>query len=205
MIIAVSGNIGAGKTTLVKRLSAHLGFRSELEAVDRNPYLELFYQDMKRWSFPLQVYFLSHRFRQGLSLEYQGKGVVLDRTIYEDAQVFARNLLECGYMTETDFDTYLHLYDGMVELVKAPDLLIYLKASPEKLVQRISGRGSEGERSFEGNIPKQYLVQLHQRYEEWISQYQKSPLVVVDVNETDLADDSAFDKLLETVQYYRDA
>lgn len=205
MIIAVSGNIGAGKTTLVKRLSVHFGFRAELEAVSHNPYLELFYQDMKRWSFPLQVYFLSHRFRQGLSLANQGKGVVLDRTIYEDAHIFARNLRESGYMSETDFDTYLHLYEGMVELVKPPDLLIYLKASTTQLQRRISGRGVSGERSYEEGIPAAYLNDLNSMYEQWIAHYRQSPLLTIDVDNTDLTNDIAFEKLLETVQNYYDA
>ena len=144
MLLAVSGNIGAGKTTLVQRLSEHFGFEAAYEAVEHNPYLEFFYEDMARWCFPLQVYFLSHRFRQGLKLREKSDHVVLDRTIYEDAHIFAKNLHESGFMTEIAYQTYPNLYDHMVPLGPAPDLLIFLKGNPEILAERISGRGQAG-------------------------------------------------------------
>ena len=206
MLIAVSGNIGAGKTTLVQRLSARLGYRAEYEAVYDNPYLQRFYEDMKRWSFPLQVYFLSHRFQQGLSLRDIGPHVVLDRTIYEDAHIFARNLYESGYMSATDYQTYLKLYENMVSLVPAPGLMIYLKGSPEKMAERIAGRGKSGERTYEGEIPLQYLSDLNERYESWIQkEYTYSPVIQINVEETDLNDEASFEKLVETVQKYKDA
>jgi deoxyadenosine/deoxycytidine kinase len=205
MLIAVSGNIGAGKTTLVSRLAEHFGCKAEYEATEDNPYLERFYQDMKRWAFPLQVYFLSHRFRQGLRLRDSKKGIILDRTIYEDAHVFARNLHQSAYMTDTDYQTYLSLYQSMVELIPPPDLLIYLKASPEKLGNRISGRGAKGERAFEQNIPNQYLQDLNQLYESWINHYHHSPVLKLNVDDVDLAKDENFKKLLKNIQNHRDA
>jgi len=205
MIIAVSGNIGAGKTTLVKRLSHALNYRAEYEAIDQNPYLEQFYYDMKRWSFPLQVYFLSHRFRQGMNLNHDGQGVVLDRTIYEDAWVFAQNLHRSGHMSDKDYKTYLHLYEGMVKLVPAPDLLIYLQASPKLLAGRIKTRGKSGDRTFEESIPTAYLRDLNHFYEEWIGQYSDSEIYTIDIDQIDLAQESEFKKLLETVQHYQDA
>lgn len=205
MIIAVSGNIGAGKTTLVSQLSVALGYRAEYEAVVDNPYLHLFYKDMKRWSFPLQVFFLSHRFKQGLSIKGEAKGVILDRTIYEDAHVFAKNLHQTGLMTDIDYQTYKGLYDNLEELIPKPDLLIYLNASPTKLSERVGHRIATGERDFEGKIPVDYLKELNLRYTEWIGSYQHSPLIEVDVDQVDLADESEIEKLLKTIKNHKDA
>jgi deoxyadenosine/deoxycytidine kinase len=205
MLLAVSGNIGAGKTTLVHRLSKRFGFEAAYEAVEHNPYLELFYEDMAQWSFPLQVYFLSHRFRQGLKLREKSDHVVLDRTIYEDAHIFARNLYKSGFMTEMDYQTYRNLYDSMAPLVPAPDLLIFLKGSPEILEERISGRGQAGERKFEGTIPQNYLADLNKKYDYWIERYDLSPVIQVDVEKTDLNDEASFKRLVETVQKFKDA
>jgi deoxyadenosine/deoxycytidine kinase len=205
MLIAVSGNIGAGKTTLVQRLSTRLGYQAEYEAVHENPYLQRFYDDMQRWSFPLQVYFLSHRFRQGLGLKNYQR-VVIDRTIYEDAHIFARNLYDSGYMSETDYHTYLNLYENMVPLVPQPSLMVYLKGSPGKLAERIAGRSKTGERAYEGNIPLAYLSDLNKRYESWIqNEYNHSPVIQLDVEETDLNDEASFEKLVETVQSFKNA
>lgn len=205
MLVAVSGNIGAGKTTLVRRLSRRLGFEPAYEAVADNPYLEHFYQDMQRWAFPLQIYFLSHRFEQGLKLRGHRHGVVLDRTIYEDAHIFARNLYESGLMSATEYETYLKLYQNMVPLVPEPSLLIFLKGSPQTLVERISGRGKAGERSYEGEIPTPYLHDLNERYKDWIRQYDHSPVIHIDVEKTDLNDETSFENLVETVQSFKDA
>lgn len=200
MLIAVAGNIGTGKTTLVKRLADLLGYTAEYEAVQQNPYLAQFYQDMHRWAFPLQVYFLGHRFRQGLEISKNESGVVLDRTIYEDANVFARNLFHSAYLTKMDYDNYLNLYQTMVELVPKPDLLVYLKGSPEKLKSRITQRSGLGERSYENEIPLSYLQDLDRCYQEWIESYNYSSVVTVDINQIDLAKDEHFEKLVQNIQ-----
>jgi len=200
MLVAISGNIGAGKTTLVSRLADHLGWHAEFEAVDHNPYLEAFYQDMPRWAFQLQVYFLSHRFRQGRSLITRKQSVVLDRTIYEDAHVFARNLYDSSILTETDFRTYLNLYETMADLVAVPNLLIYLHASVRKLDERIHGRVARGDRAFEGDIPQTYLQDLNHRYEDWISQYNYSPVIRIDIDQTDLAEEVNFRTLVKNIR-----
>lgn len=151
MYIAVSGNIGAGKTTLVEKLSQHLGWNAEYEAVDQNPYLMDFYHDMNRWAFPLQICFLSHRFQQGLALTSSEKAVVMDRTIYEDAEIFARNLFQSGYLEERDYQNYLFLYSTMIQLVARPVLLIYLKGNTSTLMRRVQ------QRNFEKKIKKKIM------------------------------------------------
>lgn len=200
MFIAVAGNIGTGKTTLVERLSMHFGYRAEYEAVQHNPYLAQFYEDMHRWAFPLQVYFLGHRFRQGLEIKEHGSGVVLDRTMDEDANVFAKNLYRSSYLTKIDYENYLTLYHSMVKLLPKPDVVVYLKGSPEKLQSRISQRSKAGERSFENEIPLSYLKDLNSCYQTWIESYDDSAVITIDINQIDLAKDEYFEKLVQNIQ-----
>jgi deoxyadenosine/deoxycytidine kinase len=181
MHIAIAGNIGAGKTTLAKQLSHHFGWEPHYEDVDENPYLVDFYEDMKRWAFNLQVYFLNSRFSTVLKIRQSGKTVIQDRTIYEDAYIFAPNLYEMGLMNRRDYDNYEALFELMSSLVSAPDLLIYLKASVPTLVRQIQLRGRE----YENNIRLDYLKHLNDRYEDWIRQYNKGKLLIINVDEID--------------------
>ncbi len=181
MHIAVSGNIGAGKTTITELLAKHYNWVAHYETVDNNPYLNDFYEDMQRWSFNLQVYFLNSRFNQVLEIRNSGKTVIQDRTIYEDAFIFAPNLHTMGLMTKRDFDNYFGLFQLMAKLVQAPDLLIYLRASVPTLVKQIQQRG----RKYENTIRLDYLNRLNERYEAWISNYQLGKLLIVDVDNTD--------------------
>ncbi|GAF05173.1 deoxynucleoside kinase [Saccharicrinis fermentans] len=179
MHIAIAGNIGSGKTTLTSLLSKHYGWEAHYEEVDDNPYLADFYEDMQRWSFNLQVYFLNSRFSQVNDIRKMGKTVIQDRTIYEDAYIFAPNLYDMGLMSKRDFDNYTSLFELMSSLVQAPDLLIYLRASVPKLVEQIQSRGRE----YESGIRLDYLKRLNERYEAWIEQYTQGKLLIVDVNE----------------------
>lgn len=181
MHIAVSGNIGSGKTTLTIKLAKHYGWNAELEAVENNPYLPDFYEDMRRWSFHLQVYFLNSRFNQIKRIREKGESVIQDRTIYEDAYIFAANLHKSKMISDRDYDNYLNLFNSMINFVKAPDLLVYLKADIPKLVGQIEKRG----RHYENSIRIDYLKNLNAHYEEWIANYDKGKLLVVDVNELD--------------------
>ena len=183
MHIAVAGNIGAGKTTLTKLLSKHYGWTPYFEDVDDNPYLSDFYEDMQRWSFNLQVYFLNSRFNQVLEIRKSGKTIIQDRTIYEDAYIFAPNLHSMGLMTTRDFDNYFSLFTLMSSLVQSPDLLIYLRASVPKLVQNIQQRG----RKYENTIRLDYLKRLNERYEAWIGNYKNGKLLIIDVDNIDFA------------------
>lgn len=192
MHIAITGNIGAGKTTLAEQLAAHYGWEVLYEAVEGNPYLADFYDDMPRWSFNLQIYFLNSRFaqvkkimdiQQANRVASHPKTVVQDRTIYEDAAIFARNLYQNASMTERDYDTYQHLFANMMSLVRPPDLMIYLRASLPKLREQIQKRG----RSYEQRISDEYLTSLNQLYEEFVASYQFGPVLVLDVNALDYA------------------
>jgi len=183
MHIAVAGNIGAGKTTLTELLSKHYGWTPNYEDVDDNPYLNDFYNDMQRWSFNLQIYFLNSRFNQILDIRKSGKTVIQDRTIYEDAEIFAPNLHAMGLMSTRDFNNYKTLFDLMTSLIQPPDLLIYLKASIPTLVHQIQKRGRE----FENSIRLDYLKQLNDRYESWIKGYRLGKLLVISVDEVDFA------------------
>ncbi len=202
MYIAVSGNIGAGKTTLVEKLANQLGWIAEYEAVDQNPYLIDFYQDMRRWAFPLQICFLSHRFRQGLSLTSSAQKMVMDRTIYEDAEIFARNLFQSGYLEERDYQNYLFLYSTMVELVAKPVLLIYLKGNTSTLMQRVQQRNFKKKIKKKNNeelIPFDYLNNLNILYDEWIRNFKLCPVITVDIVRTDLKDEENFYELVEQI------
>ncbi|BAO54513.1 deoxynucleoside kinase [Nonlabens marinus] len=181
MHIAVAGNIGAGKTTLTQMLAKHYKWTPQYEDVLENPYLEDFYTDMERWSFNLQVYFLNSRFRQVLEIRESGKKIIQDRTIYEDASIFAPNLHAMGLLSQRDFDNYSSLFDLMEKLVGAPDLLIYLRSSIPNLVNQIHKRG----RDYENTISIDYLSRLNERYEAWIHGYDKGNLLIIDVDNID--------------------
>ncbi len=184
MHIAIVGNIGAGKTTLTELLARHYTWEAQYEAVDNNPYLEDFYQDMKRWSFNLQIYFLNSRFQQIVEIQRGEKSIVQDRTIYEDAYIFAANLHDMGLMTSRDYDNYLSMFESVKEFIKAPDLLIYLKASVPTLVNQIQRRGRE----YESGIRLDYLSKLNERYENWISNYKEGRLLTINVDRLNFAD-----------------
>lgn len=179
MHIAIAGNIGSGKTTLTTLLAKHYKYTPHFEEVDDNPYLIDFYKDMQRWSFNLQVFFLKSRFRQLIEMKKTSKKIIQDRTIYEDAFIFAPNLHAMGLMTTRDFENYADLFSVMDEFVAAPDLLIYLRASVPTLVANISKRGRE----YEEAIRLDYLTRLNERYEAWISTYNKGPLLVIDIDD----------------------
>jgi len=181
MHIAIAGNIGSGKTTLTNVLSKHYNWDSHYESVDDNPYLDDFYEDMQRWSFNLQVYFLNSRFNQVLDIRKSGKAVIQDRTIYEDAKIFAPNLHSMGLMQARDYENYMSLFELMSTMVAPPDLLIYLKADVPTLVRQIQKRG----RDYENTIRIDYLTSLNEKYESWINGYDLGKLLVIDVNETD--------------------
>ena len=178
MHIAVAGNIGSGKTTLTGMLAKHYGWEPLYESVDNNPYLASFYRDMQRWSFNIQIYFLNSRFRQVIDIRKRKKDIIQDRTIYEDAYIFAPNLHEMDLMATRDFDNYSSLFELMKQFIQAPDLLIYLKADVATLVTQIHKRG----RAYEDSIRISYLENLNEKYENWISNYKDGKLLVVDVN-----------------------
>ena len=184
MHIAIAGNIGAGKTTLTGLLSKHYGWEAHYESTDDNPYLDDFYHDMQRWSFNLQVYFLNNRFNQVLDIRKSGKTVIQDRTIYEDAEIFAPNLHDMSLMSTRDFNNYRSLFDLMTRLIEPPDLLIYLRASIPTLVNQIQKRG----RDYENSIRLDYLKQLNQRYEAWISKYHKGKMLIINVDDINFAE-----------------
>lgn len=184
MHVAVAGNIGAGKTTLTKLLAKHFDWEPQFEDVLENPYLEDFYNKMERWSFNLQIYFLNSRFRQVLEIRESGKSIIQDRTIYEDAHIFAPNLHAMGLMTNRDFENYRSLFDLMESVVQGPDLLIYLRSSIPNLVSHIHKRG----RDYENSISIDYLSRLNERYEAWIHNYDKGNLLVIDVDDINFVD-----------------
>ncbi|MCP4438807.1 MAG: deoxynucleoside kinase [Aureispira sp.] len=182
--IAIAGNIGAGKTTLCKLLSGHFGWDVNYESTDDNPYLSDFYEDMNRWSFNLQIYFLNNRYRQVLDIQKGAKTVIQDRSIYEDAYIFAPNLHKMGLMATRDYENYFDLFQLMSSQVNAPDLLIYLKASVPTLVSHIQKRG----RDYESSMSLNYLGLLNERYDNWIDGYDRGKLLVLDVNSLDYSD-----------------
>jgi deoxyadenosine/deoxycytidine kinase len=178
MHIAVAGNIGSGKTTLTGLLAKHYKWKPQYEDVDDNPYLNDFYEDMQRWSFNLQIYFLNSRFSQIVDIHRKGEDVIQDRTIYEDANIFAPNLHQMGLMSTRDFNNYLALFELMTSLINPPDLLIYLRATVPTLVRQIQKRG----RDYEKNIRLDYLQRLNERYEAWIESYKAGKLLIIDVD-----------------------
>jgi deoxyadenosine/deoxycytidine kinase len=178
MHIAIAGNIGSGKTTLTNLLAKHYHWTARFEPVDFNPYLADFYEDMERWSFNLQIYFLNKRFRDIVEISQSKDVIIQDRTIYEDACIFAPNLHDMGLMSSRDFDNYQELFELMISLVRPPDLLIYLRSSIPNIVNNIHKRGRE----YENSIRIDYLTGLHERYEKWISEYNDGKLLIVDVD-----------------------
>ena len=186
MHIAVAGNIGSGKTTLTSLLSKHYKWEPHYEDVDENPYLNDFYQDMQRWSFNLQIYFLNSRFNQILEIRKSGKDIIQDRTIYEDAYIFAPNLHSMGLMTTRDFENYFTLFNLISSLIEPPDLLIYLRASVPTLVNQIQIRG----RKYENTIRLDYLKRLNERYEAWIDSYNLGKLLIVDADNHNFPDNA---------------
>lgn len=196
MHFAIAGNIGAGKTSLTELLSEHYGWEANYEDVIDNPYLDDFYTHMERWSFNLQVYFLNSRFRQLLAAKGRDIKFVQDRTIYEDAHIFAPNLHAMGLMNHRDFTNYKSLFELMESLIEGPDLLIYLRSSIPNLVSKIHKRGRE----YENSISIDYLSRLNERYEAWISTYDKGNLLIIDVDELDFVENKAdFSKVIEKI------
>ena len=184
MHVAIAGNIGSGKTTLTTKLSQHYKWEAHYEDVENNPYLNDFYKEMQRWSFNLQIYFLNSRFRQILNIKSSGKDFIQDRTIYEDAFIFAPNLHSMGLMSSRDFDNYQQLFSLMDSFVQGPDLLIYLRASTTTLVSQIQKRG----RKYESSIRLDYLTRLNERYEAWISEFTKSKLLIINVDDINFSE-----------------
>lgn len=196
MHFAIAGNIGAGKTSLTELLSDHYGFEANYEDIIDNPYLDDFYNHMERWSFNLQVYFLNSRFRELLAAKGKDIKFVQDRTIYEDAHIFAPNLHAMGLMNHRDFSNYKSLFELMESLIEGPDLLIYLRSSIPNLVSKIHKRGRE----YENSISINYLSRLNERYEAWISTYDKGKLLVIDVDVLDFVENKAdLTKVIEKI------
>ena len=195
MHIAIAGNIGSGKTTLTKILSKHYGWKAHYEDVDHNPYLQSFYDDMQRWSFNLQVYFLNSRFRQVVEIRRGNKKVIQDRSIYEDAYIFAPNLHDMNLMSTRDFENYSSLFELMSSFIQPPDLLIYLRASVPTLVDQIQKRGRE----YEEAIRLDYLKLLNERYETWISKYKQGKLLVVNVDKLDFSEPEDIGLVIEKI------
>lgn len=184
MHIAVAGNIGSGKTTLAKKLSKHFGWEPHYEKIEDNPYLISFYDDMQRWSFNLQIYFLNSRSRHILEIRKSNKTIIQDRTIYEDAYIFAPNLHDMGLMSSRDYNNYQALFELMTSFLQPPDLMIYLRASVPTLVKQIQKRGRE----YENSIRLDYLQKLNERYEEWIEKYKKGKLLIINVDENNFSE-----------------
>jgi len=186
MLVAVAGNIGSGKTTLTTLLAKHYGWDAHFEDVDENPYLNDFYNDMQRWSFNLQIYYMTSRISKIQELRENKKGVIQDRTLYEDAYIFAPNLHSMGLMTTRDFETYFSLFKLQETFIKPPDVLIYLRASVPTLVNQIQKRG----RDYEESIRLDYLKRLNERYEAWISTYDQGKLLVIDVDANNFSENA---------------
>jgi deoxyadenosine/deoxycytidine kinase len=197
MIIAIAGNIGAGKTSLTKQLSKSLKYKAYYEDVIANPYLDDFYNHMERWSFNLQIYFLNSRFKQLVSIDNSKENVIQDRTIYEDAFIFAPNLNAMGLMPKRDYENYLSLFDTMLNLVKPPDLLVYLQSSIPNLVNKIHKRG----RDYEKTISIEYLSRLNERYEAWITGYNNGNLLKINVDDLDFVENkSDYETILKLIK-----
>lgn len=196
MFVVVAGNIGSGKTTLTKKLSERLGWKPHFESVQDNPYLADFYQDMARWSFPLQVYFLNHRFNTHKEIESLPASSVQDRSIYEDANIFARALYEQGKLDERDYQNYRSLYDSMIQYLNPPTLMIFLRRSVPKLLDRIKQRG----RDYEQSIPVDYLTSLNEYYDDWYANYNLGKSLIVDTDELDfLENEEHFNRLVKRI------
>ena len=184
MHIAIAGNIGSGKTTLTKMLAKHYGYRSMLETDSNNPYISSFYEDMRRWSFNLEIHYLHTRIKHLIEIRKSETNIVQDRTLYEDAYIFTPNLHAMGLMTTRDFDNYLQMFELLESFIQPPDLLIYLRADVPNLIKQIQRRG----RDYEGSIRLDYLSSLNNRYESWIEEYNRSKMMVIDVRELNFVD-----------------
>jgi len=182
LFITVAGNVGAGKSTFTKLIGEELGFETHYEQVDGNPYLQDFYLDQKKWGFHLQLYFLSQRFKQQKAIENSGLNNIQDRSIYEDVEIFARSLYDNGKMTKRDYITYRDLFNDMVPYLRKPNLMIYLDGSIDTIISRINLRG----RDMEKSVDISYWQNLHTRYEDWIKEYNESPILYVNINKIDL-------------------
>lgn len=196
MFVVVAGNIGSGKTTLTKKLSERLGWKPHFESVQDNPYLADFYNDMSRWSFPLQVYFLNHRFNTHRQIEALPASSIQDRSIYEDANIFARSLYDQGKLDKRDYENYRTLYDSMIQFLSPPTLMIFLRRSIPKLQERIKQRG----RDYEQAIPVEYLTSLNEYYDDWYANYNLGKSLIVDTDELDfLENEDHFDRLVKKI------
>lgn len=194
--VVVAGNIGSGKTTLTKKLSEKLGWKPHFESVQDNPYLADFYKDMQRWSFPLQVYFLNHRFNTHKFIESSNSSSIQDRSIYEDANIFAKSLFEQGDLDARDYENYCSLYESMIQYLSPPTLMVFLKRSVPKLQERIKMRG----RDYEQAIPVDYLTKLNQYYNDWYDNYDLGKSLIVDTDDLDfLENEEHFDRLIERI------
>ena len=198
MFVVVAGNIGSGKTTLTKKLSERLGWKPHFESVQDNPYLADFYKDMSRWAFPLQVYFLNHRFNTHRTIESLTASSIQDRSIYEDANIFARSLYDQGKLDSRDYQNYRSLYESMIQFISPPTLMIFLRRSVPKLQERIKQRG----RDYEQAIPVEYLTSLNEYYDEWYANYGLGKSLIVDTDELDFLDNEEhFDRLVKRILY----
>jgi deoxyadenosine/deoxycytidine kinase len=196
IFIAVAGNIGTGKTTLAQMLSKRFNWNAHFESVSDNPYLADFYADMSRWSFPLQIFFLNNRFRAHQKISQGTHSAIQDRSIYEDANIFARNLYETGHMEERDYKNYLELYGSMCQFLNPPDLIIYLKKSLPRLKEQIAKRG----RDYEKNIPEEYLSNLSRYYDEWMAQYDLGKKLIIESDHLDfVANPADFDGIAQSI------
>jgi deoxyadenosine/deoxycytidine kinase len=196
LFIAIAGNIGTGKTTLTNMLANHYGWKPHFESVADNPYLADFYKDMTRWSFPLQIYFLNHRYKVHREVAAGTSSSIQDRSIYEDSHIFARNLFESGKMEERDYRNYQDLYNEMIKHLDPPDLMIYMRKSVPRLVEQIQRRG----RDFEKDIPRDYLECLNRYYDDWIAGYDNGKLLIIDSNELDfVAHPEHFDHIAKQI------
>ena len=197
LFITVAGNVGAGKSTLTKLVAERLGFEAHYEKVDGNPYLEDFYKDQEKWGFHLQLYFLAQRFKQQKEIDSNGLNNIQDRSIYEDVEIFARNLYDNEKMTKRDYITYRDLFNDMVPYLRRPDLMIYLDGSLDSIIHRINLRG----RDMEKTVDIEYWKNLHDRYEKWITEYDQSPVLYVNINEVDLINNPEhLDMLCDKIQ-----
>ena len=196
MHIAVAGNIGSGKTTLTGLLAKHFNWTPHYEEVEHNPYLDSFYEDMQRWSFNIQIFFLNSRFRQVMDIRNSGKDVIQDRTIYEDAHIFAANLYSMGLMETRDFENYQSLFELMTKFLQPPDLLIYLRASVPTLIRHIAKRNRE----FEQSISISYLTNLNERYEKWIEGYKEGKLLIIDTDNIELENPEDLSTVVDRIE-----
>ncbi|MEK7159365.1 MAG: deoxynucleoside kinase [Patescibacteria group bacterium] len=197
--IAISGNIGIGKSTLTKKLAEHYGLQPYLEPVTENPYLKDFYKDMRKWAWHSQMFFLGKRIEDHYNLILDQHSVVQDRSLYENAEIFAKNLYRQGFIAKRDWNVYQDIYKTVIKMLPAPDLVIYLKASVDKIMQRIQSRG----RDFEKNISKKYVTDLNELYDEWMGNFKLSQVIVINYDDLDLKNNTIdFEAFLEVLNEY---